>query len=610
MLTEEQIQQLLATSTVEDFRRLLADFGFESPADIMSQDQRDVVTPHLVDLEAIEANVDQDRRRNERELAERAQAEQAALSEIDAAVERGEISQADADRQRRSFTSDARLMWVYETPGVLQPGQADLTEEQKQRLLTEFRIQQGINVGSFDELVATGVFNMGPVDPYGNPTTAAQIVNDVLLEVEPAPAHLVRLNGGRQFAVEDLYLQRAAALWNVTPTSLNRIVRLADRAGMVGGPNNSQVFWQPLVMLMRMGGVWDEWAQTAAPADSSQRRGHGPNRDVSDGEDVLYGSDILSSTIRRQSTDATQFTGTGRERLQQRRQLEGMGETIVAPDYQLSLTELTTEFREGRELYNGDAGLALIHVMDPQLANRVAREVRATGNASGLSTTDRDKVLDLIATMGAGVNPGSLRETLVGTGYLRAWGSPDDAFATFIEQEASRLEQIGGAGGGSGRQAQEPTVVLPDPAALNETFRNLYREMFLADPTEEQLANFRSQINSATQSAQTAEPGSTVTNVSPEARAMEILRDDPRYQELYGNKPEGMSETDYRSQFEAAQRDMLGNESAGNVALLAGLRSGRYQTAVGAAAATPEAWQNSRFLGRLFQAGRVVGAAT
>lgn len=608
MLTEEQIQQLLATRTVEEYRALLADFGFDSPADVLDQEQRDRITAHLVDMEAIEANVDQDVRRNESRIRAEQQERERALSELDAAVQRGEISQAEADRQRRLFTSDARLMWVYETPGVLQPGQQDLTPEQKDRILTEFRIQQGINASSFEELIETGVFNQGPTDAYGNPTPAAEIIMDALLEVEPAPARVVNLNGGRQFAVEDIYFQRASKIWNITPTVLNRVVRLADRAGMVGGPNNSQVFWQPLVMLMRMGGVWDEWVQGTRPTDPSQRRGHGPNRDVQDGGDVLYRSDI-GPTITRASTDATQFTGTARERRDQRRFLESAGETIVAPDYQLSLTELTTEFREGRELYKGDAGLALIHVMDPALAQRVARELRTTGTLA--PGPDRDRVLDWVATMGAGVTPDDLRDTLVGTGYMRAWGSPDDAFATFLEAEADRLGRLGdGGGGGSGRQAQEPTVVLPDPAALNETMRRLYREMFFADPTEEQLATFRSQINAATQAAQTAEPGSTVTNVSPEARAMEALRQDPRYRELYGNKPETMSEEEYRAQFEAAQRDMLGNEAAGNVAILAGLRSGRYQTAVGAAAATPEAWQNSRFMERLARAGRVVGALT
>lgn len=606
MLTEEQIQQLLATRTVEEYRALLADFGFDSPADVLDQGQRDRITAHLVDMEAIEANVDQDVRRNESRIRAEQQERERALSELDAAVQRGEISQVEADRQRRLFTSDARLMWVYETPGVLLPGQQDLTPEQKDRILTEFRIQQGVNASSFEELIETGVFNQGPTDAYGNPTPAAEIIMDALLEAEPAPARVVNLNGGRQFAVEDIYFQRASKIWNITPTVLNRVVRLADRAGMVGGPNNSQVFWQPLVMLMRMGGVWDEWVQGTRPTDSSQRRGHGPNRDVQDGGDVLYASDIVTGTIRRSSQDPTYL-----EQREFANLLEGRGTPLARPSYNLSLNDAVTEFNEGREMYSGDPIMALLHVVDPQLAQRIFLEIRRNGSTAGLSLSDRDRVLDIIATMGAGVNPGSLRETLVGTGYLRAWGSPDDAFAAIIEQEASRLEQTGGgAGGGSGRQVQKPTVVLPDPAALNETLRRLYREMFFADPTEEQLATFRSQINAATQAAQTAEPGSTVTNVSPEARAMEALRQDPRYRELYGNKPETMSEEEYRAQFEAAQRDMLGNEAAGNVAILAGLRSGRYQTAVGAAAATPEAWQNSRFMERLARAGRVVGALT
>jgi hypothetical protein len=55
---------------------------------------------------------------------------------------------------------------------------------------------------------------------------------------------------------------------------------------------------------------------------------------------------------------------------------------------------------------------------------------------------------------------------------------------------------------------------------------------------------------------------------------------------------------------------MLGAEVGNNEAVVAGMRSGKYQTTIDAAAGMSEAWDNSTFLGRLARVGQLVGDMT
>jgi hypothetical protein len=152
------------------------------------------------------------------------------------------------------------------------------------------------------------------------------------------------------------------------------------------------------------------------------------------------------------------------------------------------------------------------------------------------------------------------------------------------------MEAMLNAGGG-GR-----TVMKPDPVAIRQATEDMYRSLYLEDPTDEQLNAMAAKVEAAIVGAPDDQ------NVDGNARVRDVVESDPMYQKYYGNKPGGMSEEEYQGMHRAAQSSMLGEELAGNAAVRLGMQEGSYQTTVGATMGMKEAWDNSTFLGRLAQA--------
>ena len=98
--------------------------------------------------------------------------------------------------------------------------------------------------------------------------------------------------------------------------------------------------------------------------------------------------------------------------------------------------------------------------------------------------------------------------------------------------------------------------------------------------------------------------------VNVEARIRQYVEELPQYGEFYGNKPGGVTEGQYQSVMNAGSRSMLGNEGDLTQAGALGMKSGKYQTAVGAAMGTSAAYDNSTFMGRLAQAAQITSRNT
>jgi hypothetical protein len=145
---------------------------------------------------------------------------------------------------------------------------------------------------------------------------------------------------------------------------------------------------------------------------------------------------------------------------------------------------------------------------------------------------------------------------------------------------------------------------MADPAAVRQAAKDLYRQMMLQDPTEGQLNSFVEQVRQGQASA----PMTEQYDIGAAIRS--AIERTGTYGEMYGKRPSGVSEEEYQTMMRQGQASILGSELAGNAAARVGMRTGSLQTAVGAAAGTKEAWENSRFLERLAVASNVFSKMT
>lgn len=244
--------------------------------------------------------------------------------------------------------------------------------------------------------------------------------------------------------------------------------------------------------------------------------------------------------------------------------------------------EMMLKWNEGMKLYDSET-LAFFHALNPALASRMSTQ------PDGLSLEDARMSLSLMAKAGlSGDDPTDFARNMGELGFL-------DPYATLLVE----AQRKAAGGGGAGR-----TVLKPDPVAIRQATKDMYRSLYMEDPSDDALNAMAARVESAIVGA----PDDV--SVSGEARIRDVVESDPKYQQYYGNKPSGMSEQEYQDMHRSAQSSMLGAELADNQAVRVGMRQGDYQTTVGAAMGTEEAWDNSTFLGRLARAAQTVGRNT
>lgn len=239
--------------------------------------------------------------------------------------------------------------------------------------------------------------------------------------------------------------------------------------------------------------------------------------------------------------------------------------------------------RLGLERYQ-NIGLAVIHAVDDELAERVAD----TGGDIDKLTYEDELILRNVINRTNGAVPEGWLDLLKGDPL-----SP-------LFNAAGR-----GAGGGGGAG---PVRRLIDPVQAKQQFSDLYSALLLTDPSPDLENQFVQDLQKALDDAEEG------MNFDASARILDFVRGTTRYQELYGNKPEGQGEEEYLSQFLGTAQNLLGTETPPPEAVAAGLRTGETQTTVGQIAAEqlakPEQFRNSRFFGRLAEAANVFKAGT
>jgi len=263
--------------------------------------------------------------------------------------------------------------------------------------------------------------------------------------------------------------------------------------------------------------------------------------------------------------------------------------------YGPGIVGMQNRFNEGNSKYQNPP-LAIIYAADSGLAARIA--------ASGGDPAKMDPD-DVAEAAGILRDSGVAREGTSG-GINSRWINDADLVAGIIDAAGGvggpwgRAARGAGGGGGAG-----PVRRLVDELAVKESVHELWRSMFREEAPEGLAAQFAKELQAALDKAPQGQ------DFDPNARLQQWLKGQAVYDKLYGKKPAGIDEAEWMAQFEAAQGSILGNEiPTGFDPVRAGMESGNYQTAVGAAIGTREAWDNSTWLGRLAQAAQVVSENT
>lgn len=469
------------------------------------------------------------------------------------------------------------------------------TEDQKQRLVEYVNFYQGGNFRSFDDLLTSGYLN--------EPTALnQQTVQAAILDDEPFQSLSVSMPGGDVFTVEAREWESAQAMYGVDSRDLTKIVRVANQVGAMD--TTGKPAWQLMTALMKATGMlgsitdpqrairrrsFNEPSPTRSPFDLAGRIEDALARpDPQGATGARRPGEIISRREDAVGEEITDETPLG---------FDEAGIPVSRFARPRTAAELSYSINEGMRLYDDSLAMSYIHVLDPQLAAKIKMGAR---NPGMFTRADQNKLFDLVALSGAPTTE-DFRTQLILQGEARLQGDSNDMYGNYLDYLLGAGDGGDGGRGGSGAQVIKSR---PDPASLDERLRELYQTMFFTEPSDDDLARFRSQINSAIDAAG---PGD---QVDWGARANQFARNDPRYADLYGKMPETMSEGDFRMQFEAGQASMLGAERAGNAAVMAGMRDGNFQTTIGAAAGTTEAWDNSTFLDRLARASRAVSEMT
>ena len=253
------------------------------------------------------------------------------------------------------------------------------------------------------------------------------------------------------------------------------------------------------------------------------------------------------------------------------------------PDVQKSvynankIASLGLRFKEGRYIYGGNDSLAYIHTLDPTLAAKWAN-------------TPDDVSQEEVGRLRQLINNGGFDQQ-----QLSAMGYEALSFEDWANDPARSGNRNGGGGGGRMR---------PDPVAVRQAARDMWMNLYASEPSEQQLNDLIATVDGSISNAPNSQ------SVDVEAQLRKGLEANPQYGELYGSRPAGMSEQEWQTQFRAGAASLLGNEAADPNAIRSGMRSGQYQTTLGAVAGSRQAWGNSTFRGRLAQAAQIVAEQT
>ena len=226
---------------------------------------------------------------------------------------------------------------------------------------------------------------------------------------------------------------------------------------------------------------------------------------------------------------------------------------------------LLAKYGPGREL------AAIVASKYPDLADKMVAGTELTADESV-------KIMDLFGNM----DPASI-------------GIARDSFDHYKQLAAEAKEKAG----------PTITVIQPDRDKIAEGFKELYRQMFRAEPSPDELGALVNDIAGRYIGAQYARQDFDTSSAMTQA-----VRGTDIYSQLYGNKPSGLGEAEYIGQFENVGAGMLGGMQAPSAAIQAGMRNNDPNTTAQMVFADQGSWNNSAFLENFYRALQTMNAMT
>jgi hypothetical protein len=479
------------------------------------------------------------------------------------------VSSQDAkDLQNAGVSSDqTKGLVVSDTPRWLletmtQMGFAgDPSVDQKKRIADEWNTVFGTKL-TYEQVIQLPQFK----DPT---ETVQKVVQASVMGAEPEVSYSVTLPGNRKFDISGDQQKTQYGLFGYDNKDVVRIVRWADTFDLKD--MTGKTAWQPLAALIKAKGL-----DLTVP-DYQDNSGIDPETGK-----VLHKKPTVNLDLQHTDTH-TILSESARIRPDAvaagQRQLDIQKAAVnkKAAANELSIAFLTQGYKQNLKKY-GDPSVAFLASLDQGLADRIM----ATGGDSSKLSND-----DALLAQQYMLNGQWSSDAMAKMGY--AGGSGLDAF----------MQRLAGAGDSGGAIRQRP-----DPDALRQDVKDFWRKWFRDEPSAKLVDEMAGNLMKAVMSS----PKDQQVDVTAQLR--KLIEGTGQYQELYGKKQAGQTEEQYQQQFVDAASSMMGNEAPDQGAITAGMKTGQYQTTVGATAASARAWQNSQFLGRLAQAAQIVNDQT
>jgi len=525
----------------------------------------------------------------------------------------GDVDQEDAEQLQQgefgAVNEDLRKYdWIFQELQIPQDeamaaaasGQSALdalfTEEDKQQILDNLAFFYGDHFASWDQLVQSGYLDRPSAENK-------LLISAATTDTEPPLAFEVALPGMDSQYIRERDVAAAQAQFGAGPKDISTYVKLAAAAKMFGGDGKT-VVWQPLMALTRGSDLFRQLQEERKRVaermkqeedDRAAQQVMGVVKDAFDmaeqqGPYKVYGSPDDPAS---ESTDEPTSEDIAFDYADTFMPSDPYGAGNVGGKLD-NVRDFGGRFQDGLKVY-ADVGVAYIHALDPELAQRM---VFAYENDLKMGDKDQALASRLLAERGF-YHKDELKAFLVNSGYVEAddykfFGMGGDMFDD--EDAGSGAERI---------------INLPDPEQVRESVKELYRNLFLDDPSEDQIQQFSTQVMSVIEGNQRNTPDTINQQTNERSQLQSLFENTDLYRQLYKNKPGGMSELEYSGMFRVGAQEMLGAEAAAsNEAIKAGMVSGDLQTTLGSILGNQESWDNSTFMGRLARAAQVVADQT
>lgn len=476
--------------------------------------------------------------------------------------------------------------WFLDKYGIPSP-----TDEQVEKILADVN----------EERVARGEAPFTSLYELPNMTldqVGEDIATGMYPEVETVfePFTHLEMKYGPDFTMKTDRFEQVKGLLGFNDDAFKKTLEVADAFGLRREGGN-EVAWQPAAMLMSM---TDHIVST-----SREER-----------QDVLGRIRTLGYEIKRleeAGKSASEMpggiagSGGSRLTLAKRERAKLISEwRSMSPTERINggvgndnLRDVFDRFTQGIGMYGNIESLAMLHAVNPGLA---ARLWESNGDVQKIDPTDVNLAGYYLgkALPGSGSSGDAMSSGLVVLGYSEAGG---DAFVGDVLKQVDYFRNpekyAPDDGSGSGR-----TRMVPDRMAIEQNARDTMEILYPTAASDEDVQAITDRV------MQEAAAAPLDQEVNLASRVRQYVEELPQYGEFYGNKPGGVTDSQYQNVMMSGAESMLGAEAGLTQSGALGMKSGKYQTAVGAAAGTSAAFDNSTFMGRLAQAAQVTSQNT